>query len=389
MQQPDGDFGQRGRQLRVQRDRGLQLELLGLLDERTHPVGLTALAARAAHALDHLAAAPVVHEPGRDRRAARRHFVDRRDIEIRIESHRERARDRRGAHHQLVRLAHRLAAKLQPLRDAEAVLLVDDREAQPGQEDLVLEQRVRADREHRVAAGDGRERLLARLGRQPAGEPCDLHGQAGKPERELAVVLLGENFGRRHERDLPAGLDRLQRGERRDDRLAAADVALQQSLHRHRALEVVADLPPDALLRAGELERDARQQCARQHARAGQHRRAPRGPRLPVRLERELLRDELVELEARPGRMRARIERLLRKARQARRRRMEKMHRIRKLPQMLALDNPVGQRVGGEGGIGHERPRDHLAQRFLPEARGGRVDGREPVRQRRVRRRRP
>ncbi len=57
-------------------------------------------------------------------------------------------------------------------------------------------------------------------------------------------MLLGEDFGRRHERGLVAGLDRLQRGERGDDRLAAADVALQQALHRLAAREVAADLAP-------------------------------------------------------------------------------------------------------------------------------------------------
>ena len=157
-------------------------------------------------------------------------------------------------------------------------------------------------------------------------------------------MLLGENLGRRHERDLPSGLDRLQRGERRDDRLAAADVALQQPLHRHRPLEIVADLPPDALLRPRELERHAREQLAGERAGAGEHGRAPRRARLPVRLERQLLRDELVELEARPRRMRARVERLLRETGQPRRRRMEKMHRICELPQMLPRDEPVGQR---------------------------------------------
>ena len=160
--------------------------------------------------------------------------------------------------------------------------------------------------------------------------------------RELAVVLLGEDLGRRHQRDLPAGLDRLQRGQRRDDRLAAADVALQQALHRHRPLEVVADLPPDALLRPRQLERHAREQLAGERAGAGQHRRAPRRARLPVRLERQLLREQLVELEARPGRMRALVERLLREPRQPRRRRVQKVHGVRELPQMLPRDEPSG-----------------------------------------------
>ena len=246
----------------MQRDRRLQLELLRLLDQRAHPVGLPAFRARATHALDHLAAAFVVDEPGRDRRAARRHFVQRRHVEIGIEGHRQRPRNRRGAHHQLVRLAHRLAAQLQPLRNPEAVLLVDDRETEPRQEHLVLEQCVRADREHRRSAGERRERLLARLRRKSAGKPRDLDRQALEPLRELAKMLFRQDLGGRHEGDLPPRLDRLQRRQRRDDRLAAADVALQQPLHRHRALEVVADLAPDALLRSRELERNARPERA-------------------------------------------------------------------------------------------------------------------------------
>ncbi len=72
-------------------------------------------------------------------------------------------------------------------------------------------------------------------------------------------MLLGEDFGRRHERHLIARLDRLQRGQRGDDRLAAADVALQQPLHRLGAREIAADLGDDALLRARQRERQARQ----------------------------------------------------------------------------------------------------------------------------------
>ena len=65
---------------------------------------------------------------GGDRRAAGRQFVDGRDVEVGIRAHRQRARDRRGGHHQLVR--HRvgwpLVAQGQALVHAEAVLFVDD-----------------------------------------------------------------------------------------------------------------------------------------------------------------------------------------------------------------------------------------------------------------------
>ncbi len=55
VQQPDLQLGQRRRELGVQRDRGLQLELFRLLDQRTHPVDLSAADSELAHALDDLA----------------------------------------------------------------------------------------------------------------------------------------------------------------------------------------------------------------------------------------------------------------------------------------------------------------------------------------------
>ena len=61
-------------------------------------------------------------------------------------------------------------------------------------------------------------------------------------------VLLGQNLGRRHERHLQAVLHRDERGQQRDDRLAGADVALQQPVHRLRPLQVVDDLLQRLLL---------------------------------------------------------------------------------------------------------------------------------------------
>jgi hypothetical protein len=73
----------------------------------------------------------------------------------------------------------------------------------------------------------------------------------------------------------------------------------------------VRDLAPHALLRAGELEPGALDQLLRERAGAREHRCPSLRARLAMRLERELLRKELVELEARPCRMRARVERSL------------------------------------------------------------------------------
>ena len=79
-------------------------------------------------------------------------------------------------------------------------------------------------------------------------------------------VLLGERLGRRHQRALAARLDRAQERVERDDRLAGADVALEQALHRRRAREVGVDLGDRLLLVLGQLERQ-RGAVARRSAR--------------------------------------------------------------------------------------------------------------------------
>ena len=93
-------------------------------------------------------------------------------------------------------------------------------------------------------------RSSARLQIACALRPRRAAGQQGDAEARLstaacaivAVVLLGEDLGRRHERHLQAVLHRHERREQRDDRLAGADVALQQPVHRRGPLHVVDDL---------------------------------------------------------------------------------------------------------------------------------------------------
>ena len=67
-------------------------------------------------------------------------------------------------------------------------------------------------------------------------------------------MLLGEDLGRRHERDLEAVLHRDERRNQGDDRLAGADVSLQQAVHRRRALQVLDDVLERVTLAGGELE---------------------------------------------------------------------------------------------------------------------------------------
>ena len=71
-------------------------------------------------------------------------------------------------------------------------------------------------------------------------------------------MLLGEDFRRRHERDLQPVLHRDERGHQCHDRLAGTDVSLEQPVHRLDALHVADDLGNRLLLISGQLERQHR-----------------------------------------------------------------------------------------------------------------------------------
>ncbi len=74
----------------------------------------------------------------------------------------------------------------------------------------------------------------------------DRAGQQGDRKRtqvgQRAVMLFGQNFGRCHQGGLFAGLDRAQHRQQRDQRLAGADIALEQTQHAAGGGQVGVDL---------------------------------------------------------------------------------------------------------------------------------------------------
>ena len=54
-------------------------------------------------------------------------------------------------------------------------------------------------------------------------------------------MLLDENFGGREERDLMTIANDDHRGDQSDDGLAAADIALQQPIHRPLRFQIAGD----------------------------------------------------------------------------------------------------------------------------------------------------
>ena len=74
-----------------------------------------------------------------------------------------------------------------------------------------------------------------------AGEDRDAQPGAFGQRRDGLDVLARQDFGRRHQRGLLAGLGHRGGREQRHHGLARADIALQQPQHPHRLAQIVGD----------------------------------------------------------------------------------------------------------------------------------------------------
>ena len=162
---------------------------------------------------------------------------DDRDVAQPAHRHVQRARDRRRGQRQHVDLRAQL---LEPLlvRDAEALLLVDDQQAEVLEAHVARQQAVRADDDVDLALRQRRDRLRLLGLAAEARQHGDAHREVREALGERDEVLLGEHRGRRQHRDLLAAQHRQQAGAQRDLGLAVADVAADQAVHRHARLHV-------------------------------------------------------------------------------------------------------------------------------------------------------
>ncbi len=287
---------------------GARLDLVRLLDERHDDVGLAARADLGLDLAERGRALRLREDARRDRRPARRLLVERRDVEVPVERQREGARDRRRGHDEEVRARRRrvrLRRDRRPLRDAEAVLLVDHDEAEAPELDGVLEERVRPDEHVDAAAGERVEDLRAGLALHAAGQELGAETRLAEDPEDRRKVLLGEDLGRRHERRLKAALGGEDRREDGDDRLPAPDVALEEPAHRAARAEVLADLPDHALLRRRQRERKRFLEARADRVVGRQDRRRHGGALPAAALEADLELEELLEDEAVEVRRRA------------------------------------------------------------------------------------
>ena len=294
-----------GAKLGVARFRRGDIEQLRLGDQRADPIDLRAAVDGARDAGDDFVEPFERNGAGCDRLPSRRLFVEPRYIHVAIAREQQRARDRRRGHHQkLGARACALGLEREPLMHAEAMLLVDDDQAEVFEGDLLLEQRVRADQDVDVARLERVEDLGALASALAAREQRNAQASRRAEAADGLKMLARQQFGRRHQCRLRAGLDRRRHGEERHDRLAAADIALEQAQHAAGAREIGVDLGERAGLRAREREGQGGEDRFAQLSRRG---KPPSGASLEPGADhgkRKLVGEKLVISEPRPRRRR-------------------------------------------------------------------------------------
>ena len=204
-----------------------------------HPEHLALTEEFAADRLDRDALV-VLADVGEDRHAIGRRGLQQRQVADADERHLQRARDRRGGEREDVDVRLHLLHRLLVLH-AEALLLVDDQQAEILELHVVREQPVRADDAVDLAGLDALDHLLGLAGREEPRQRLDTDGEPGESVGERVAVLCCEQRRRREDGDLLAVLDRLERGPDGDLGLAETDVAAQQPVHRVSKLHVALD----------------------------------------------------------------------------------------------------------------------------------------------------
>ena len=163
--------------------------------------------------------------PGLDRGTAGGQLVQNGDVQVSVEEQAQCAGNGGGAHDQQVRI-HGLFGQHAALPHAEAVLLVDDGQPQPGKLHPLAEDGVGAHDEVRFVAPDGGQRGALCSGFHAAGEQGHPHAKGGQHPVQTLGVLCGQNLSGGQQSSLISGPDAGPDGGSRYQRFAAAHVTL-------------------------------------------------------------------------------------------------------------------------------------------------------------------
>ena len=111
------------------------------------------------------------------------------------------------------------------------MLFVDHHKAQIGKPDIVLEQSMRSADHVDTAFAQAFQKGFASAALVPPGQSDDRDTRRFEQLRQGFRMLPCQDFGRCHDCGLGARLDSLRRGQRCDEGLAGADIAMEQAGH--------------------------------------------------------------------------------------------------------------------------------------------------------------
>ena len=182
--------------------------------------------------------APVVlHNEGLHRQTFHRRLLYRGHVAYTAERHIQRSRYRRRREGQHVYLTAELLDMFL-VGHSEALLLVDDKQAQVLESDVLLQKAVRAYDQVAPAVGHVGERLFYLRRRPEAAEHLYVNRVTCEALHRRLIMLLGQDGGRHEYGRLLPVEDTLHHGAQGDLGFAVAHVAAKQAVHRHGLLHV-------------------------------------------------------------------------------------------------------------------------------------------------------
>ena len=185
--------------------------------------------------------------------------------------------------------------------DAEAVLLIDDRQGQVMKRDVLLDEGMRTDGQRQPSHGQVIQQGCAFSALVASGQQADVDADGTRHGRNRREMLARQDFGRRQQGGLRSRLDGGQHGHERNDRLAAADIALQQPQHPGGLAHIRRYLGDRLALCAGQREGQGRFRGGAQPSVAADRAAGPVAEGRPHQGQGELVGEQLVIRQPRAG----------------------------------------------------------------------------------------
>ena len=189
------------------------------------------------------------------RKAFGRPLADDRNVEIPIQDHRKRPRNRSCAHDDGMRHLLCFSGQHLPLTDAKTMLFVCHNERQIPEPDALLDQGMCSDNDLRFSILNQTAGLAFFPRLQGACQQDRSDRQPGLLHQlhEAVIVLPRKNLRRSHDGPLHPCSRRLDQRQERDDGLPAAHISLYESGHHFLLRKFLRYFLPDLLLGSSEL----------------------------------------------------------------------------------------------------------------------------------------